>query len=154
VPAACLLNDAPARPEDLLLPRDLPCQGFLNESKGVDVLELDPRAEDRRPYFSNRDVGVTTERPFLEIAIVHPEKQELVATRAEVPRGPRWRAQVGLPDDFDERCACAVQIDDGSSPQIVEVLPRILFHMDAREPCAFGDRLLSLADLELDKSAL
>ena len=62
-PAARLLNDAPAGIEYRRLPLNLVRNGAFDEAKGVDVLELDPRAELRLPERTNADVGVAAEAP-------------------------------------------------------------------------------------------
>ena len=67
------LNDFAASFNQIDLTFDFVLDGLLNEAEGVDVLQLGAGAELFLIVGAHRDVGVTTEAAFLQVAIANPE---------------------------------------------------------------------------------
>ena len=76
-----------------------------------------------------------------------------MSRRREELRRLRGRSQVRLGDDLDQRDAAAVVVDIGAAIGVgeafVQRLPRVLLHVDAREP----DPLRAAVDGNLESSA-
>src|SRR5690606_30243922 len=136
-----LLHHLAALLPDANLALDLEIDGLLEEAEGVEVLDLDPRAESCLAPLANRDVGIAAQRALLEVAVVDADVDEDAAQVLEVLDRFVRAANVGCAHDLHERHAGAVEIHArGAALGIVEVLARVLLQVGADD----ADLLLAL----------
>ncbi len=111
IPVASLLTHRAAGLEDVDLALRLVLDGAGDRAQGVEVLDLAPGTEHRRPGSPDRHVGVDPHRAFLHLAVGrtggHQDGPQLGRVGASLGRG----AQVGSAYDLDERHARAVVVD-------------------------------------------
>ena len=155
VPATGLLDHALARLEQPLLPLDLELKGAVDGPKAVHVLDLDlGDGELRRALRSKANVGVAAEAPLL-----HPPPwltprywtmARIFTTYCHASSGER---RSGSPDDFHQRGAGAVEVDQAVAlarrARAVHELGRILFQVDPGD----ADLLPFPVDLQLEPPA-
>src|SRR5207248_6532811 len=119
------------------------------------VPQLDARPELAGALAAAAYVRVAAERPLFHVAVVDPQVDESEPQRLQVLARLFGAAQLRLADDLDQRNAAAVQVHV-RAVRPVDVLPSVLFEVDAREPhlahapvgLRNGDRA-ALADGEL-----
>jgi len=132
-----LLQHLPARLDQLDLALDLVRDRALHEAERVQVLQLRARAELGLALAPHRDVGVAAELALLHVGVRHLQMAQHLAQAAEVGAGFFGRADLRLGDDLDQRSAGPVQVHVSHSAAgdriVVDVLRRVLFHVDAGE---------------------
>jgi hypothetical protein len=161
VPEAGLLHEPLAGGDRPHLSPELVDDGPLDVAEGVHVLDLDLGAERGGAHAADRNVRVAAEAAFLHVAVADLEVLQGRPQRAQVRPRLRGAAHVGLTHDLEQGDAAAVEIDQAAAPVgVVDVLARVLLHVDAGQPDAPGlavdddldlaaraDRLLVHADL-------
>jgi len=147
VPETRLLHHLAAALQDVLLALDLVLQGPLDVAEGVHVLELRAGAEGRLALRADGDVGVAAEAALLHVAVADLEIDECLMEASQVGCRLLGAPNVRFADDLDQRHAGPVQVDKAQRlVLVVHQLPRILLHVDPRNP----DPLLPAVDLNLD----
>src|SRR5215510_7555257 len=105
---------------------------FLNGLERVEVLEFDFCAQHGRSFGSYRDISIATKASFFHIAVTNIEILKDGSKGSEIISRLFSASNIGLTYDLQQRYAGAVQIDETRvAPQIVDVFPRVLFHVDA-----------------------
>jgi len=130
VEKARLLQHLAAALDLLHLSLDLVFDRLAHEAEGVDVLQLDARAELLRAARPDADVGVAAEGALFQVAVVDAQVDQRQPQRLEVLARLFGRAQLRLADDLDERDARAVQIHLAAALG-VDVLAGVLLEVDA-----------------------
>ena len=106
--------------------------GAADGGDGVEVFQFDFRAERFFRFFAQRDVHVAAELAFFHVGIGDAALLEDHLERAEVGEGFLGGFEVGLGDDFHQRRAGAVEVDER---RVAEVggFRDVLFEVDAVE---------------------
>ncbi len=140
IPQARLLRDASAGFNHADVPLDLIFQRACHVAKRIEILHFGLGAELLRAAQSHTHIAVTAQRPSLHIAIAYAGVFERLLQRGKVGIGFGGRAHVRLADDFAQRHAAAIEIDQaialGIGHAIVQVFRGVLFHMQPRNPYA------------------
>ena len=161
VPQAGLLDDRLAVPQRFGLACQFVVDRILDRLERVHVLDLNLGAEGSGRIGPNRHVGIAAEAAFLHVAIADFQELEDGSERAQISTGLGRGAEIGLADDFQQRHAAAIVVDQTAvAAGVVDVLAGVLFHVDAGqtdalrlfinddvEPAVFADRQLEHADL-------
>ncbi len=111
VPQPRFLHDASASLEDLLLPRYLVGERLAHEAGGVHVLDLDLLAEPL-PAQVDAHIRITAHRALFHVSVAHPEVAHDAAKLVKQHLGLFTDLHIGLGDDFEQRRARAVVIDE------------------------------------------
>src|SRR5262245_7366549 len=105
---------------------------FLNGLERVEVLEFDFCAQRGSSFRSYRDISIATKASFFHIAVTNVEILKDGSKRAEINSRLFGASNIRFTYDLQQRYAGAVQIDETHvAPKIVDVLPRVLFNVDA-----------------------
>ena len=165
VPQARLLDHAAAVFDDADLALDLVLHRGADVAEAVHILNFGLGAELFGIFEHHADVGVAAQRTFLHVAVRNARVEQDFFQLGEVLEHFVSGAQVGLGDDFYQRCAAAVEIDVGAcggvGEAIVETLAGVFFHVQARdadplvvairvgddEEAVLGDGLVELRNL-------
>ena len=119
--------------EQVDLPTDLVTKRLLQEAKGVQVLDLRALAE-RRAGPPHGNVGVASQRTFLQVAVRDPEMAHQRVQSAKVGRRLRGRAQFRFADNLQERHSGAVEVDARvAGVVLVQRLAGVLLQVGAGE---------------------
>ncbi len=143
------------------LPLHFKIYRLLHEAEGIEVLDFAPCAEFLLPDRAHRHVGVTAERAFLHVAVANADPLHQCVQGLGIGNRFGGGAHVGFGNDFQERCAGAVQVDAGLALEIfMQGFAGVFFQMRARELDVFfllanadsqsatgNDRNFKLADL-------
>ena len=114
-----------------------------HESRRVDVLDLAARAPFLRAGLTNRDVHVGAHGAFFHVAIAGAERAQNGAQLVEVSCRFFRGANVGTRDDFHQRYASAIEIDEGfAGAEIVDRFAGVLLQVEAFD--ADRDRLFAV----------
>ena len=134
VPEHGLLQHRLAALQLRALPRELQLERPLDAGEGVHVLDLGLGAERRLARLAGADVGVDTQAALLHAHVTHVEVLEQLLQGAEIGRGFRRRANVGLAHDLDQWHAGAVQVDGRRAVvAVVDGFARVLLEVDTRD---------------------
>ncbi len=155
VPQPRLLHDAPAILDGIDLAADLVFERLLKIPEGVEVLDLDLRAECRLAGRAHRHVRVAAQAALFHVAVVHLQPDQEVAEGLEEQGRFAGRAKIGLGHDLDERHAGTVVVEvrmlGAVGEPFVKRLAGILLEMDAGDPD--GRALSPAANLDLPSLA-
>ena len=129
-----LLDHRAAVLDEFDLAAHLEVDGALQEAEGVQVLDLAAGAEGLLAERSDRDIGVTAERPLLHVAVADAQPDHQGMQRPGIGHRLARGAHVGLAHDLEQRCAGAVQVDARHAVKVlVQRLAGVLLEMGAGE---------------------
>ena len=114
-----LLHHLAAAVIDRHLPLGLVLDRLHHEADGIDVLDLGARAQPILAHRPHRDIDVATHRALLHVAVAGAEIAHDGAQLPQVSAGLLRAADVRLGDDFHQRHAGPVEIDEGEAGMLV-----------------------------------
>ena len=135
---AGLLHDLFPVCQGVLLAGDLVIDGPLHVAERVQVLEFGTGAESGAAHGTDGDVGITAEAALLHVAVANAQVGHDAVQGLEVGNGLGGRAHVRLGNDLHQRRPGAVEVHIADVLALgMDVLARIVLHMDARDADAF-----------------
>ena len=114
IPTASFLNNFFAPLNGLNLTIDFVFDRFFYVAEGVDIFELNFHSQLRFPYGTHRNIRITSKIPLLHVAIAHIDVAQQIAKGAHVLSRLLRSSHVGLAHNFNQRHACAIQINECS----------------------------------------
>ena len=145
------------------LPTHFVVDGLLHELEAVQVLDLAACAQ-LATGLAHRHVGITPEAAFLHVAVANADPGDDFVQFFGVGHGLFAAAHVGLGHDFQQRGACAVQVNARLAPAIsdgrsqarvfVQRLARVFFEVGTLQAHGFANGLFAHFQEERHLAAL
>ncbi len=151
IPEARLLLNLAALVQHFRLPLDLVLDRILHELEGVDILQLDLRAEFLLPQGTQGEVRLAAETAFVHIAVADFEIHENIPEALQIGHHFVGGTHVRFGHNFQQRRSGPIQIHPAAARSgLVHVLSGVFFQVRPPDPHA----LPAVAGGNLDPSLL